>query len=270
MGRSNTKYRKLIYCLSLFVAVVILFSGCAIGESQPQKENCIMKPVQTGTLQGENKTLGNGTVYSWATLDTEGNPSSIGINFTESALEGLPEGAPVEYMLALPNGAAPTAYNHIGIDWNPQGHEPQGIYDTPHFDVHFYMISPEERDKITASGEDCENLSKKPAPEYIPAGYVPTPGGVPRMGAHWINPEAPEFNGQPFNETFIYGFYGGEMVFVEPMVTIVFLETKPEVTKELKLPECYPTSAYYPVNYSISYNERGGEYTLALENLTLR
>ncbi len=263
------KDRKVAYYLCLFTAA-ILFSGCAIGEAQPQKENCIVKPAQMGTFEGENKTLGNGTVYSWVTLDREGNPSSIGVNFTELALERLPEGEIIEYTLALPEEAASTAYDHIGIDWNPQGHEPQGIYDMPHFDVHFYMISHEGRDKITASGEDCKNLSKEPAPGYIPEGYVSTPGGVPRMGAHWIDPEAPEFNGQPFNETFIYGFYGGKMVFVEPMVTIAFLETKPEVTKELKLPECYPTSAYYPTNYSISYNDTGKEYTLALENLTLR
>lgn len=176
----------------------------------------------------------------------------------------------MEYTLALPKEAASTAYNHIAVDWNPHGHEPQGIYDNPHFDFHFYMINPEERDKITAYGKDCKNVSKKPAPGYIPEGYVPTPGGVPRMGAHWIDPKAPEFNGQPFNETFIYGFYGGKMVFVEPMATIAFLETKPEITKELKLSECYPTTAYYPTNYSISYDDTVKEYTLALEGLTLR
>ncbi len=60
------------------------------------------------------------------------------------------------------------------------------------------------------------------------------------------------------------------MVFVEPMVTRAFLETKPEITKELKLPECYPISVYYPTSYSISYNSTGKEYTVALEGLTLR
>jgi hypothetical protein len=60
------------------------------------------------------------------------------------ALKGLPEGKTMEFTLALPKEAAPTAYNHIGIDWNPQGHEPQGIYDKPHFDFHFYMITPED------------------------------------------------------------------------------------------------------------------------------
>lgn len=254
----------------MLTAVAILFSGCAIGEPQPQKENFVVKPNHVETFQGENKTIGNGNAYSWVTLDREGNPSSIGANFTKLALKGLPEGKTIEYTLALPEEAASTAYNHIGIDWNPKGHEPQGIYDKPHFDFHFYMISPEERDKITATGEDCKNLSKKPAQRYIPDGYVPTPGGVPRMGAHWIDPKVPGFNGQPFNETFIYGFYNGKVVFVEPMATIAFLETKPKVTKKLKLPQCYPTSAYYPTNYSISYNDTGKEYTLALEGLTLR
>ena len=25
------------------------------------------------------------------------------------------------------------------LNWNPHGHIPPGIYDRPHFDVHFYM-----------------------------------------------------------------------------------------------------------------------------------
>ncbi|MPM97922.1 hypothetical protein SDC9_145102 [bioreactor metagenome] len=90
------------------------------------------------------------------------------------------------------------------------------------------------------------------------------------MGAHWIDPSSPEFNGQPFEKSLIDGFYNGEMVFVEPMVTVDYLKTKPELTKQLKLPECYPTSAYYPTDYSIRYNETSKEYTVTLEGMTLR
>jgi len=269
-GERSMKDRKVTWYLSLITAIAVIFSGCTIGEAKPQKENSVIKPAQVETFRGESKSLGNGTAYSWVILDREGNPSSIGINFTESALQGLFEEEITEYTLALPEEVASTAYNHIGIDWNPHGHEPKGIYDKPHLDFHFYMISPEERDKITASGEDCKNVSKKPAPGYIPEGYVFTPGGVPRMGAHWIDPKAPEFNGQPFNETLIYGFYGGKMVFVEPMVTIDLLKTKPEITKELKLPKCYPTTAYYPTNYFIGYNDTSEEYTVALGGLIFR
>lgn len=258
-----------ILCILILSAIVS--SGCTKEDSQEGVETQTEKTQSLQkTITGENKSLGNGTAYSWINLDAEGNPSAIGVNFTESALSGLPEGEAAEYILPLPDEASVTAYNHIGLDWNPKGHEPQGIYDTAHFDVHFYMIGQEERDEITATEDDMAKIEKKPKPEFIPEGYVPTPGGVTRMGAHWIDPSSPEFNGQPFEETLVYGFYNGEMVFIEPMVTIDFLKTKPNLTKQLKLPGSYPTSAYYPTGYSIKYNEINKEYMVALEEMTLR
>src|SRR5512138_147636 len=101
-------------------------------ETQTEKTQCLPE-----IFTGESKAVGNGTAYSWVTLDAEGNPSAIGINLTKSALSGLPEDRVTEYILQLPKEASATAYNHIGLDWNPKGHEPQGIYDKPHFDVHF-------------------------------------------------------------------------------------------------------------------------------------
>jgi hypothetical protein len=71
MRRGNKKDRKVTYNLCLLTAVAILFYGCAIGESWPQKENSIVKPAQMGTFDGENRTLDNGTTYSWVTLDRE-------------------------------------------------------------------------------------------------------------------------------------------------------------------------------------------------------
>jgi len=262
------KKNRTICCLCVLALISLIFSGCVEEESQTQA-GAQTENQSLETFTSESQALGDGIVYSWVTLDAEGNPSAIGVNFTELAISGLPEEVS-EYTLPLPEEASATAFNHIGLDWNPKGHEPQGIYDSPHFDVHFYMISQEERDKITATEEDMANLSKEPDPEFIPKGYVPIPGGVPRMGAHWIDPTSPEFNEQPFEETFIYGFYDGKMVFFEPMVTIDFLKTKPELTKPLKLPESYPTEAYYPTSYSIRYDEKRGEYTVALEGMTLR
>jgi hypothetical protein len=253
----------------VLILIAVIFSGCVEEESQTQAATQAENQSLTETFTLESKALGDGIVYSWVTLDAEGNPSAIGVNFTTFAISGLPEEV-AEYTLPLPEEASATAFNHIELDWNPEGHEPQGIYDSPHFDVHFYMIGQEERDRITATEEDMANLSKEPEPEYIPEGYVATPGGIPRMGAHWIDPTAPEFNGQPFEETFIYGFYDGEMVFFEPMVTIDFLKTKPELTKPLKLPESYPTEAYYPTSYSIRYDKKMEVYTVALEGMILR
>ncbi|WP_410508852.1 DUF5602 domain-containing protein [Methanosarcina hadiensis] len=258
-----------IFCILILSTTVAYgyVEECSQAGVETQTEKTQSLPE---TCTGESREVGNGIAYSWVTLNAEGNPSAIGVNLTESALSCLPEGEVAEYILPLPEEASATPYNHIGLDWNPKGHEPQEIYDKPHFDVHFYMMGQEEREKITATGEDMARIEKKPGPEYIPEGYISTPGGVPWMGAHWIDPSSPEFNGQPFEETFIYGFYNGEMVFVEPMVTVEYLKTKPELTKQLKLPGCYPISAYYPISYSIRYNETTKEWTIALEGMTPR
>lgn len=255
-SNKETKGIKMALYLMLLATVALVVAGCVEKESK------------SGTFNGETTSLGNGMVRSWVTLDDDGNALAIGVTFTEMALSGLPIENSTEYDLALPASAMP--FNHIGLDWNPKGHIPPGIYDKPHFDFHFYMISPEERNSITATGDDMVKLSKNVSPEYIPESYVPTPGGEPRMGAHWIDPTSPEFNNQSFTKTFIYGFYDGKMVFVEPMVTKAFIETKPNTTDLIKVPAKYPEKGYYPTRYRVAYDANAKEYTVSIEGMTLR
>src|SRR5256714_6676120 len=109
----------------------------------------------TKMLIGEQKNIGNGSVRTWLNIDTEsGEPRSIGITLTGSALSGLPadgeapqegslklrlmDGGPnhtFEYELKFPPEAAETAFSHMGFNWNPEGHGPKGIFTKPHFDV---------------------------------------------------------------------------------------------------------------------------------------
>ena len=231
---------------------------------------------RAGTYLGKSSPLGGGSVRSWVTLDKDGNPTAIGLTFTEAALSGLPQNLPagqegVEYVLALPPEAASTAFDHVGINWNPHGHSPAGIYDTGHFDFHFYTITPEERSRITARGEDLARARKQPAIEYVPAGYIYAPDSeIPRMGGHWVDPQSNEFQKQPFTRTFLYGNYDGRIVFMEPMITKAFLESKVSVTETIKLPSKYARPGYYPTRYSIKYDAGSAEYSIALEGLTLR
>lgn len=255
--KKDIKIVRMVFYMMLLIMAALVISGC------------VEKQSKSGTFIGETKSLGNGMVRSWITLDN-GNVSAIGISFTDMALSGLPVENSTEYTLLLPEQASVTPFNHIGLDWNPKGHEPIGIYDKPHFDFHFYMISQEERNNITAAGEDLAKLSKNISSEYIPEGYVPTPGGIPRMGAHWIDPSSPEFNNRSFTKTFIYGFYDGKMVFVEPMVTKAFLETLPNTTDLIKVPAKYPKKAYYPTRYKVSYNATVREYSISIEGMTPR
>jgi hypothetical protein len=226
-----------------------------------------------GTYDGPSRNLGNGSAYAFETIDGNGKPIAIGVRMSEAALTGLQSEPPKdgdgwETIIPLPKEAATSGYDLIGIDWNPKGHIPIGVYDKPHFDFHFYMISQAKKDSITAKGEDLARADKAPAPEYMPEGYIlPKGTEVPRMGAHAIDLSAPEFNKQPFTKTFIYGFYDGQMAFLEPMVTKVFLETKPNTKDRIKLPKAYAKNGYYPTAYSVRYDATQREYEISLDNL---
>lgn len=253
--------------LVLATVVITAFQGGAQAASPG--------PV-AGTYDGPAGDIEGGRAYTFVTLDAGGKPTAIGIRMSETVLSGLPAELPHdehsrEYVLSLPKEDAVSGYNHVGINWNPKGHLPPGVYDRPHFDFHFYLISLEQRDKITATGEDLARAHKAPAPEFMPEGYIlPEGTEVPRMGAHAVDPAGPEFNKLPFTETFIYGFYDGSMVFVEPMVTRAFLETKPNGTNPVKLPKAYARHAYYPTRYSVKYDGAQREYVISLEDLIYR
>jgi hypothetical protein len=94
---------------------------------------------------------------------------------------------------------------------------------------------------------------------------------IPRMGAHWVNPQSKELQGHTFTSTFLYGSYDGRLVFAEPMIARAFLETKTDITEVIKLPARYARpNTYYPTKYSVRYDPIKKEYTVALEGMTLR
>lgn len=233
--------------------------------------------AESGTVAGEVKSMGDGVIWSWVEYGPGGTPSAIGVTFTETALSGLPEKSPPgghswAYDLELPKRAAVAPYNHIVVDWNPAGHVPPGVYDVPHFDFHFYMITPEERSRITVKKEDLPRHARKPPAQYVPAGYI-LPDGTqePRMGSHWIDPESPEFHKQPFRKTFIYGSYDGHVTFYEPMVSLACLrENRTNDSEAIKLPASYEKRGYHPVAYAVKYDAVRKEYTVSLERLTKR
>ncbi|MEN8246745.1 MAG: DUF5602 domain-containing protein [Thermodesulfobacteriota bacterium] len=252
----------------LFTAMVVYLFGCS---------EVIKSSQMAGTYKGSSKTLGDGIAYAFATLDDSGKPISIGVRMSEISLNGLQSEPPNdadtawETIIPLPKEATAAGYDHIGIDWNPRGHIPDGIYNKPHFDFHFYMISQAERNNITAKGEDLVRINKQPTPEYMPEGYIlPEGTEVPKMGAHAIDPSAPEFNNKPFSKTFIYGFYDGQLVFLEPMMTKDFLTAKTNSIDLIKLPKFYAKNGYYPTAYSVKYDVNQREFEIALENLVYR
>ena len=60
------------------------------------------------------------------------------------------------------------------------------------------------------------------------------------------------------------------MIFVEPMVTKSFLDTRINIAENIKLPQSYQRHAYYPTKYHVSYDSVKKEHTVALEGLVYR
>ena len=247
----------------LITALATLLAGCMMQKAPPM----------AGTYEGPPVKVGQGVARSFVTIAADGMPATIGIRLSEGALSGLPVEPPAgsdgyEYALELPPEAAGTGYKQIGLDWNPKGHIPVGVYDKPHFDFHFYMIAPDVRSKITAVGDDLARAHLAPPAEFMPTGYILPPGTeVPDMGAHAIDPNADEFTKKSFTKTFIYGFYDGKMIFIEPMITKAYLETKPTVHVSVAVPKKYSRPGWYPTQYGIRYDDVHREYEITLENL---
>lgn len=231
-------------------------------------------PTGAAMFTGTAQPVGKGTVRPWVTLDENGNPTAIGVTLDEAALEGLSADAPQgklgdEYVLALPPEAG--VFDHVLLNWNPHGHQPSKVYDVGHFDVHFYTISRQARERITATGDDLARTQRRPSAEFVPEGYIYAPNSEePQMGAHWVDPASHEFHGHDFTRSFLYGSYDGQLIFFEPMITRAYLLTKPDVTEPIKLPAQYDKPGYYPTRYSVKYDAAKKEYTVALEGMTRR
>jgi hypothetical protein len=221
--------------------------------------------------------LGNGSVRSFFTVSPTGVPLKLGVEMTHAALDGLPTD-PMDFqknslMISIPQKAKDfTAFNHIVMDWNPAGHPPEGVYGKAHFDIHFYKMSLAAQRAIPPYNDETAALfDNHPPAGFIPTTFVPTPGGVPQMGKHWVDTQAPEYNGGEFTKTFIYGSFNGAVNFYESMVTHEYLKSGAESSTAFAQPlYVAPDSTYYPTKYEITMDNKKKTHTLALTDFFWR
>jgi hypothetical protein len=216
-------------------------------------------------MVGCTQPLGQGFAYAWVAVDASGTPRAIGVSLSEAALIDLPAQERV-LLLDLPPPAQRAGFNHVGLNWNPQGHEPPHVYDLPHFDVHFYRIPLAQQMAILPEDPRyTAKLEKAPPAAQLPTGYVRAPHGVPMMGAHWVNPTAPEFRDRGFFYTLVFGSYDGAMIFVEPMVTLTQLEKHTTVSAPVPPPAIF--TAMMPASYSVTWDAIAHEHRISLDDL---
>lgn len=225
-------------------------------------------------VQGEGVPLFGSSVSTWAKLDAAGNVLEAGVTLPYAAIENAPAGSHSEEFKAdavvgFPAEVQRTTFlNHLGLFWEPHGHEPEGRYDTPHFDFHFFDIEATE-----AAAIDCTNLEQRDSALAPPGWLPPVPPGadpqgfcVPLMGFHLI-PET-EFQGPGvfqdgwFDKVMIAGEYAGRYSFLEPMITRAVLEEKRGFELPVPRPARLGRDTLYPTKFEAIFDEAEDAYQL--------
>ena len=85
------------------------------------------------------------------------------------------------------------------------------------------------------------------------------------MGNHLLDSQSPALKDSlPFTSTFIYGTYEGEVIFLEPMITLDVLQKTRDACLPVRQPRAFQRAGYYPTQYCVRQNERR-ERTVSLE-----
>ena len=268
--------KRVLLSATATVAIVTLGVAIACSDSTTAVD-------KSALVYGPTVSFAQGSARSWVQLDATGTASAIGIAMTETALSGLPTTvsgpSPTALMasLPLPAEAAGTGFDHAELGWNPLGHEPAPIYGLPHFDMHFYTVSAATQQAILPNDPQwATKAANLPGAAFVPAGYVSPPpplaaSAVPQMGVHWTDVKSPEFNGQVFSSTFIFGSWDGQYIFLEPMITKAYLDSHPaNATRNIPQPAQWAKPGSYPTTYTVNYDASAKEFRITLGGLTKR
>ena len=264
VGTNGRRGWKLVPTAAAFVAVSLTATASLAAAKARHGE----------VYRGQAISIGKGIAQVVVRTDASGKPRTVAIMLTQGVLRGLPaklnpktpEGE-WDYTLPMPTGGPKTGYTHVVIDWNPHGHPPPHVYTVPHFDFHFYSMTPDAVAKIAFTGPKDPAAGVSDA-AIIPPGYKVIPEtAVNQMGVHAVELGASEFHGKPFTATFIYGYYRNRLTFVEPMITHAFLQGKLHFAKAVAVPARYSAAGYYPTQYSVRYLPRWKAYLVSLNGL---
>lgn len=244
-------------------------------------------------------SIGKGRYFSYVRTSGKGAIAAVGVKFNRATLEALPTDPVTDAKTCFDlnndndvdlheecvGGHARTLYfpanqspfKSITINWEPHGHVPADVYDRPHFDFHFYMISDIERNKIIPGAcpglVNCAVSAKAALP--IPARYVHpdffnTNLVYAHMGNHYADKTSPEFNGKKFTHTFILGSFDSRVTFYEPMVALDYLLTEPNQCSPIKQPQAFAAAGWYPTQYCIRYDRFTRWYDVSLSGFQYR
>lgn len=261
---TNQKKNKYMKKVSVFLLISLSFFVSCSKDDNPNPEN--------GEYKGSEVTVHLGKAWSVVKVNDAGDPTELTVRINDAALASVPVGSGGggahnhENSVVLPfhdQAKSLTPFKHIGLDYNPDGHEPDAVYGLPHFDIHFYLMTEAERMAIPPYEVDSTKFLAVPTAEYVPVNYIALPGGVPQMGTHWADVTSPELAGQTFTQTFIYGSYDNKITFYEPMITLDFLKKTSTFDRDIPQPSKVQVSGHYPTKMNIRKHDGVTDVTLS-------
>ena len=167
------------------------------------RQNCRchrLKKPSSETVFGPSQPLGNGTVKTFVTLDDAGSPpkSVYGSRRPHWTVYLRTPVLAEMVMLAFPDQAARTAFNHVMLNWNPQGHEPPELFGKPHFDFHFDMVDMSTMQAINPDDPRLRQRPKTfpsrntcPRATSFPRAPRSRPRSCPAWACTWSTPPTP-------------------------------------------------------------------------------
>ena len=73
-----------------------------------------------------------------------------------------------------------------------------------------------------------------------------------------------------FTEVLLNGSRDGKFTFIEPMMTLDWLQERPTLQEPVKQPASYQRTGYYPTTYTVRFDGAAQEYVIALGGMTMR
>lgn len=281
-----------LFLAACFGMLLFLVTAFKLLESEPRK------------VGGAIAEIGKGWVETYSEIDEHGAPHAIGITFSNDAFNELPSDLTDghrcsdldnngdidmhnecmhwhERILPLPSEISRNKeipFKWVLMNWNPRGHMPEGVWNTPHFDVHFY-IEPIENIFSLMPGPcgpekmrcDQYEIAQKPVPaSFIHKDFVDVGAAAPAMGNHLVDPTGPEFHGAPFTRSWIYGAYEGRIIFYEEMLSLEYLTSEPNECFPIKTVPEVEISGYYPSQVCTRFSPADSSVSVSIEGFTFR
>jgi hypothetical protein len=235
------------------IACGLLLAGCGDGGGNDGSRLVV----------GQSSQVNGQTISTAAIVDANNQVVETSVTVPMTLIDNMPMNmgtgpAGAHAVLNFPAEVqSTTVLNHAQVHFNPNGHDPAGTYNVAHIDLHAYFTTPAQVAAVTTPD------TVAPQANRVPTGYTAPPifAAVPQMGLH-ASPNIDFGPGaRPFTSTMVLGYTGGQLTFVEPMITVTKLQQRQSFTEVIPVPQVVDKPGRYPTRMIATYNQATDSYT---------